>query len=288
MVQNQVTLDTLQPLTSVRTVLGETPIYDPCLAAFFWVDIKSQRLYRCAADGSAVQSFTVPVFTSAALLTTKEQCLLLVSQSGLYLFDLASSQCELLLPLELADQGLRPNEAQIDPAGNLWFSTMGVNVESEAGALFKYRIHQAQPQLVMEHITIPNTLVFYADHVYFADTAKGQFYCCKPDGSEIKAFGQPIKGSPDGSCLCEDGLLLNANWALGELQLLDLKQELRCLGSFKVPAQQPSSCALGGTDGQHLLVTSATDGLTELHAADGQIFIANTNLHGQPYNYFAL
>lgn len=269
-----------KPLPAPRCRLGETPIYDDRSEVFYWVDIKGSSVFAYALKTGEISTFKVPPLTSAALLTEDPKVLVLTSQSGLYAFNIEEEISEKLLSFDFTD--LRPNEAQASPDGTLWISFMGIEAKMHAGALYRASLKDRRLHLVKEAMTIPNTLVFYREQVIFFDTFEGAVFTSTLSGTELKRETVRLCGSPDGSALTKDGLLLNANWGQGILRLLDPADNFAEVFHQKVPPLQPSSCALGGNDFKTLLVTSAYDGLDRIGAEDGLTFTAPSNLMGVP------
>ncbi|MBU3826962.1 MAG: SMP-30/gluconolactonase/LRE family protein [Candidatus Anaerobiospirillum merdipullorum] len=273
-------------VAQLKALLGETPIYDEIQDVFYCVDIKGSALWICDPYTLNARSLKVPTLTSAALLTNDPQQLLLVSQSGLFLLNLKDESLRLFYPFSFTQ--VRPNEAQIAPDGVLWFSTMGLQAQAHAGAMFRFDPQLHNFSLVQADITIPNTLIFNEGQTTFFDTASGDVFNCDLNGQGLVKIPSCLNGTPDGSCLTDDGLILNANWGASELRLFAVHNGYTLKASLPVPARQPSSCALGGRDLNLLFVTTAIDGLAKPNFLDGQAFVAPSSLKGRLNYRFTL
>ena len=282
-----------------RAELGETPVWCNQSHSLLWVDIIQQKLLRHYPKTNHTEIHTLPYLTSAALLTTQTEQFLLVTQSGIYLYDYRCQSLNQLCPYPEPERNTRPNEAAIAPDGALWFGTMDVTGCTALGSWYRYQNgDQAAVKvtgLLHDHVHIPNTLIWHQQQIWFADTALSCFFCAEPNQSpqqphhldRIIAHTIP-SASPDGSCLTHQDLLINAHWGKSCLDLYRLKnKEIQFDYAVPLPVTQPSSCAFGGEYLNDLYVTSAKIGLDSASATDGGLLKIHTALQGCPTPRFS-
>jgi sugar lactone lactonase YvrE len=167
---------------------------------------------------------------------------------------------------------------------------MGRKAEPRAGAI--YALHRGSLSRLYPDITIPNAICFSADGSigYFADTATNILYRVPLDAATGLPVGDPVPfirhegvGGIDGAVVDTDGLIWNARWGGGCIDVYDTSG--RRQRSLRVPARQSSCPAFVGRDFSRLLVTTAWEGMDAAsRAADpehGRTFILDAGAHGR-------
>ena len=273
-------------VTDLPLTLGETPIWCEQNRCFYFVDIKEGKVYSYFPQDKFLRNYSVPKFTSACLLTEDKDLCLLTAQDGLYLLNVVTGSVFLYCSYDL--KGLRPNEAQIDNEGNLYLSVMDNKAKAGAGALFFFDVKLKKLELIAKDITVPNTLLFIDDVVYFFDSFKPCLYRYVRKTGELSEVASKLSGIPDGSCLLADNSFLNANWQDNCLNHFVIKENgLELIDSIPLPLHQVSSAALGGDDLNLLFVTSARDGLTKLDTKAGLCLMSASSFKGKSFNRFS-
>jgi sugar lactone lactonase YvrE len=197
---------------------------------------------------------------------------------------------ELFASLEADNPLTRSNDARVHPSGTLWFGTMGRNAEPRMGAI--YALHDGQISRLFADVTIPNAICFApsGDIGYFADTVDNVMYRVPLDAASGLPLADPVPfiqhrgiGGLDGAVVDADGLIWNARWGGGCVDVYDSTARRLC--SLRVPASQSSCPAFVGRDLSRLLVTSAWQGMDEAErAADpehGRTFILEARARGR-------
>jgi sugar lactone lactonase YvrE len=197
---------------------------------------------------------------------------------------------ELFAPLEADNPATRSNDARVHPSGTFWLGTMGRKAEPRAGAI--YALHRGRLSRLFADISIPNAICFSpaGDVGYFADTATNVMHRVPLDATTGLPSGDPVPfiwhrgiGGIDGAVVDADGLIWNARWGGGCVDVYDSTG--RHLRSLRVPARQSSCPAFVGRDLSRLLVTSAWEGMNEpVRASDpqhGRTFILEADVHGR-------
>lgn len=276
-------------LSEERCHLGEGPTYDAATDTAWWFDIRERRLFEHRfADGRTVVHAMPNMASALARIDTARQ--LILTDDGLYVRQVADGRMELFAALEADNPATRSNDARVHPSGTFWLGTMGRRAEKGAGAI--YALHRGRITRLYPEITIPNAICFSptGDIGYFADTEINVLYRVPLDPSTGLPVGEPavlIKhegvGGIDGAVVDADGLIWNARWGGGCVDIYDPAGSR--LRSLRVPAKQSSCPAFVGRDFSRLLVTSAWQDMDEAQrAADpghGKTFLLDAAARGR-------
>ena len=276
-------------LSSERCHLGEGPTYDALTDTAWWFDIRERRLFEHRFGSGRTVIHELPRMASALVrVDTARQ--LILTDNGLYVRHVADGRLELFTALEADNPVTRSNDARVHPSGTFWLGTMGRGAEKGAGAI--YALHRGQITRLYPEITIPNAICFSpaGDIGYFADTALNVLYRVPLDPATGLPVGEPaplIKhhgvGGIDGAVVDADGLIWNARWGGGCIDIYDPAG--RRLRSLRVPAKQSSCPAFVGRDLSRVLVTSAWQDMDEAaRAADpehGRTFLLEAGARGR-------
>jgi sugar lactone lactonase len=269
--------------------LGEGPTYDAATDTAWWFDILERRLFEAGIESGAVTVHALGRMASAlARIDAARQ--LIVAEDGLYIRHLADGRMDLFAPLEADNPATRSNDARVHPSGTLWLGTMGRHAEPRAGAI--YALHRGRISRLFADVTIPNAICFSpsGEVGYFADTATNVMYRVPLDAATGLPIGDPAPfvahrgiGGIDGAVVDADGLIWNARWGGGCVDVYDpAGRRLRCL---RAPARQSSCPAFVGRDLSRLLVTSAWQGMDAMARASdsdhGRTFILDARVRGR-------
>jgi sugar lactone lactonase YvrE len=276
-------------LSTERCHLGEGPTYDALTGTAWWFDILEKRLFEADIASGRVKSHALGRMASAlGRIDAARQ--LIVAEDGLHIRHVADGRMELFAPLEADNAATRSNDARVHPSGTLWLGTMGRKAEPRAGAI--YALHRGRIIRLYPDITIPNAICFSPDGSigYFADTATNVMHRVPLDAATGLPAGDAVPfvrhrgiGGIDGAVVDADGLIWNARWGGGCVDVYDPRGKR--LRSLRVPARQSSCPAFVGHDLSRLLVTSAWQGMDEAaRAADpehGRTFILDVGARGR-------
>jgi len=264
-------------LDSRACELGEGPLWHPVREQLFWFDILNRKMHSQA--GGEPLSWTFPDMASAAGWTS-EGTLILASETGLSVFDIASGARS---PVEATDSpATRSNDGRADRQGGFWFGTMGKRAEKGAGAIWRW--YRGELRLLFPEITIPNAICFTPDGraAHFADTVTGMvmkvalYTSGWPSAEPQLWLDLTADGlNPDGAVIDAEGRFWNAQWGAGRVAAY--APDGRFLTAVETPGAPNSSCpAFGGPDLNTLFVTTALEHLDAAaraaHPASGQVF----------------
>jgi sugar lactone lactonase YvrE len=277
-------------LCDERCRLGEGPTYDAATDTAWWFDIVERRLFEARLDAGRTTIHSIDVMGSAlARIDADRQ--LLVADDGLYVRELADGRMKLFRPLEAENFATRSNDARVHPSGTFWIGTMGRQAEPGLGAI--YALYRGELSQLYGRITIPNAICFSPDGTvgYFADTRENVLFRVNldaatglPRGTPEALVSHPSRGGIDGAVVDAEGLIWNARWGGGCIDVYNPQGEHP--RSVRVPARQASCPAFVGRDFSRLLVTSAwQDMADDAKRADpehGRTFVLEVAAHGRP------
>jgi len=248
-------------LCGERCHLGEGPTYDAATDTAWWFDIVERRLFEARLDTGRITIHSLDVMGSAlARIDAHRQ--LLVADDGIYVRHAADGRMTLYHQLEADNAATRSNDARVHPSGTFWIGTMGRQAERGLGAI--YALHRGELSRLYDGVTIPNAICFSPDGTtgYFADTGKNVLFRIDLDAATGLPRGAPVAlvtrrggGGIDGAVVDADGLIWNARWGGGCIDVYSPQGEH--LRTLRVPARQSSCPAFVGQDFSRLLVTSA-------------------------------
>ena len=259
-----------EPVGDVTAALGEGPYWVPEDDCLLWVDIEGARLHRTYFPSK--ETVTDSPGPISAAFPAVGGGILIVGGAAL----------TLLFPAERGGQwvartiadtpardGIRFNDAGVDPAGRVWVGSMHVTEAEPLGEL--YRLDPGSTlNPVVKNVTVSNGLGWSPDgsRMYYADTPLGRVDVFDYDPATGEAFARrafadlsAAEGVPDGLTVDADGCVWVAMWGGSALRRFTPDGEPDAV--LPVPVSQPTSCAFGGPDLADLYITSARVGLTE-------------------------
>ena len=254
----------------MTAALGEGPYWVPEDDCLLWVDIEGARLHRTYFPSK--ETVTDSPGPISAAFPAVGGGILIVGGAAL----------TLLFPAERGGQwvartiadtpardGIRFNDAGVDPAGRVWVGSMHVTEAEPLGEL--YRLDPGSTlNPVVKNVTVSNGLGWSPDgsRMYYADTPLGRVDVFDYDPATGEAFARrafadlsAAEGVPDGLTVDADGCVWVAMWGGSALRRFTPDGEPDAV--LPVPVSQPTSCAFGGPDLADLYITSARVGLTE-------------------------
>lgn len=201
-------------------------------------------------------------------------------------------------------QGLRLNDAKLDPWGRVWFSGIYEPNPSRPRAELLRLDSRGQLQTLDRGYRIGNGPCFSLDGrtLWHADSGLGCVWAYaldehgEPQGAQQGTAPRrlwrqfpPEEGVPDGMCVDAQGALWIAHW--GGHRVTRYSPQGEPLARIDLPVSQVTSCCFGGVEGRQLFITSARTGLSEAQLAReplaGGLFVADLPVAGAPLGRFA-
>jgi sugar lactone lactonase YvrE len=270
--------------------LGEGPTWDAMTSTLIWVDILGQQVHRYSPTTGTSTVIDTPQHVGAAKPRAGGG-LVLNLRDGVALQDTSGAYRWLAY---WAREGVRGNDAAVDPAGRLWAGTMRYDTASGGGWLARVA-PDGHAKVMLDKATISNGIGWSPDAslMYYADTDTGVIDVLgfDVDAGEVsdRRLFVDVSGSPDGLCVDADGCVWVALWGAGQVRRYTPAGVLD--RTLTVPAAHTSACCFGGSGFTDLYVTTAREGRTDAELAaeplTGSVFVFPDVGVGMPSTVFA-
>ena len=279
-------------------VLGEGPVWDPIRHTVLWVDIRRGFVFegRLADDGTvAITNRTDFSETVGAVAVSEDGSWLVAGARALKVREVGGTldtYCTLLKP----DGSRRLNDGKPDPVGRYLVGSLSLDEPSESEELFQVGI-SGRVRVIDNDLTLSNGLAWSCDGtlLYSIDTERKTIYRRSYDsatgatGTRETFITCTGEGYPDGMTLDSDGHLWVAMWGAGTINRYSPQGDL--VSSILVPSPHTSSVAFVGDDLDTLLITTATQELTDDQRAEyplaGKLFTIKPGVTGHPQPLWA-
>ncbi|WP_210407821.1 SMP-30/gluconolactonase/LRE family protein [Allokutzneria sp. NRRL B-24872] len=266
--------------------LGEGPTWDITTGTLLWVDVLRKEVHRFHPERGTDDSMVMGQHVGAAKPRTRGG-LVLNLRDGIALWDRDDSKRWLVY---WARDGVRGNDAAVDPAGRLWAGTMRYDEAQGGGWLARVEADGAA-KVVLDDVTVSNGIGWSPDSslMYYVDTPTRRVDVFDYDRESGNAVNRrPLctvdgDGVPDGLCVDADGCVWVALWDGGAVRRYT--PDGRLDRELALPVSRPTACCFGGDGFTDLYVTSARSGLPEeTHA--GSVFVFPNVGQGVPTPLF--
>jgi sugar lactone lactonase YvrE len=258
------------PVGDVAAELGEGPYWVPEDDCLLWVDIPRGQLHRTYFPSGETVSIGLGAVSAA------------FPAVGGGILTAGGARLALHLPAERGERwttriiaevpardGIRFNDAGVDPAGRVWVGSMHIDESEPLGELYRLDAGGVLTTVV-KGVTVSNGLGWSPDGVrmYYVDSPMRRIDVFDYDPAAGEAFQRRVfadlsafDGVPDGLTVDADGCVWVAIWGGGVLRRFTPDGDQDAV--VEMPVSQPTSCAFGGPGMSDLYVTSARVGLTE-------------------------
>jgi len=200
--------------------LLEGPVFDKKNNHLYFVSILDGLVYCYNPKTKEICSVKLDSPVSCVFLLERKK-VIASSKNGFFEIDFNTLEKKFVFQIDI-DNFVRYNDGIKDPRGRFIIGTMGFpEVKEKIGKVFSY--HEGQSKIIIENTTISNGLAFSLDNkfLYFIDTPtkKVAKYCYDLQNGEVEFDSIVIefkdKGSPDGMCMDNKGMLWIAEWGGG-------------------------------------------------------------------------
>jgi sugar lactone lactonase YvrE len=264
---------TAEPVGDVTAVLGEGPYWRPEDEALLWVDVARGLLHMTRVQlGETITIELDPV--SAAFPAVGGG---IVTAGGHRLTLRATRPGEGWAGRTIAEapakDGVRFNDASVDPAGRVWVGSMDIKEKDPLGTLYRLDTGGTLTPVV-KGATVSNGIGWSPDgtRMYYNDSPLRRIDMFDYDQATGEAFGGRMfadlsgaDGFPDGLTVDADGYVWVAMFAGGALRRFTPAGHQDAV--LPLPVSQPTSCAFGGPGMADLFVTTAYRDLSEAQRA---------------------
>jgi sugar lactone lactonase YvrE len=195
-------------------------------------------------------------------------------------------------------KSFRCNDGAIGPDGKYWFGTMEKAPSGLNGRLFSLDTKGVLVDQDAE-IGIPNSFIWLNEQfVLISDSFLQKTFKVellesgKLDWSnrEVWLDLSQTEGTPDGGALDADGNVWLAVW--GDASIHKYSPDAVLLEKIELNALQPTSCAFGGDNMDEMLITTATEGMSDEHLNQypdsGKVLLRKMDVKGKALPVFNL
>lgn len=269
--------------------LGEGPTWDVAHGVLVWIDILGSAVHRFRPGPGTDKVVPMPQHIGAAKPRTNGG-LVLNLRDGVGL--LPPDDGPMTWLIYWAREGMRGNDAGVDPAGRLWAGTMRYDQATGGGFLAKVD-GTGRGKVMLPSVSISNGIGWSPDErtMYYVDspTRRIDAFTYDTAAGEISDRRMVTEvtdtdGVPDGLCVDADGCVWVAINGGGQVRRYTPSGELDRV--VEVPARQVSACCFGGDELTDLYVTTGREGFTpeqaEAEPLAGCLFVAPDIGTGMP------
>ena len=274
----------------LHATLGEGPVWVERDEALWLVDIKQHKVYRFDPSGRSLFSWDAPR-QIGWILPADDGAMVAGLQDGIYRFDPASGDFDLLARVEADLPGNRLNDATTDAAGRIWFGTMD---DGEAAATGRFYIFDrgkiSDSGLAPVSITNGPALSPDGSRLYHTDTLGQVIHVSDVAGDGGLGPARPFvrfapgEGYPDGPTVDAEGCLWTG--LFGGWEARRYSPEGALLQRVRFPVANITKLAFGGPDLRNVYATTAAKGLDAEALAKqpeaGNLFSFRADVAGQP------
>ncbi len=264
---------TAEPVGDVAAVLGEGPYWRPEDEALLWVDVVRGHLHMTRVQpGETITieldmvSAAFPAVGGGIITAGGHRLMLRATRPG-------EGWAGRIIAEAPVKEGIRFNDASVDPAGRVWVGSMDVKEKEPLGTL--YRLDSGGTLTpVVKGATVSNGIGWSPDgtRMYYNDSPLRRIDMFDYDQATGEAYQGRMfadlsgaDGFPDGLTVDADGYVWVAMFAGGALRRFTPAGHQDAV--IPLPVSQPTSCAFGGPGMADLFVTTAYRDLSEAQRA---------------------
>jgi sugar lactone lactonase YvrE len=264
---------TAEPVGDVAAVLGEGPYWRPEDDALLWVDVVRGHLHMTRVQvGETITleldtvSAAFPAVGGGIITAGGHRLMLRATRPG-------EGWAGRIIAEAPARDGVRFNDASVDPAGRVWVGSMDIKEKEPLGTL--YRLDSGGTLTpVVKGATVSNGIGWSPDgtRMYYNDSPLRRIDMFDYDQATGEAYQGRMfadlsgaDGFPDGLTVDADGYVWVAMFAGGALRRFTPAGHQDAV--IPLPVSQPTSCAFGGPGMADLFVTTAYRDLSEAQRA---------------------
>lgn len=272
--------------------LGEGPVWDPIRQVVLWVDIRRGLVFsgRLDAQGRISDVEHVPFAGTVGAVAVAEDGSWIVADAETLLVHPATGSTWELARVIPVGEPRRTNDGKPDPGGRFLIGTLSLDDGSDRELLLRLE-QDGTLTTIDDDLTLSNGLAWSPDGavLYSVDTLRRVVFARSYDVAtgatgERRVIIEVDGGFPDGMCSDANGHLWIAMWGLGEVRRYT--PEGAHQRTIRVPAPHVSSVAFAGPDLDTLVITTATQDLTDEQLAEyplsGKLFSTQPGVRGLP------
>ena len=278
-----------------KAILGEGPVWNEVNDTLYWVDIKGKALHAHTPKKGVERSINLPIEVSAVAPRVGGG-LIAATRNGFAFLDPQDGALDHIEDPEAEFPGNRFNDGAVDNLGNFIAGTMHDLETNNSGTVYCLDSMGRVKPLFGGYI-VCNGPAFSPDGctLYFSNSSEREILAFPYDAGlldvgkpELFAKIREPYGYPDGLAVDQEGCVWCAHWDGGGVTRFS--PEGNFLQFFALPIPRVTSCAFGGSDYEHLYITSASWGLSnaQMQASplSGSLFVVTPGVKGMPSRAF--
>jgi sugar lactone lactonase YvrE len=280
-----------------RHQVGEGPLWDSRINAWYWVDITARQLWRLDAASGATRSWSCDEMIACLALHGAGGVIAGMETGVFHLQPGDKLNAKLIAGTQDLQPGMRFNDGRCDRQGRFWSGTMWMDsvTSLREGALYRLSADLGLSQPIVDGLLVQNGLAWSPDGstMYLSDShpAVQQVWAYDYDissgmPSRRRPFidMRPLPGRPDGAAVDTDGCY----WICGNdagciLRFTPMGELDR---RIDVPMAKPSMCSFGGAAMDELMVTSISAGQSPDDEWAGATLLLRPGAQGIPEAFF--
>ncbi len=285
-------------LWDCRCRLGEGTLWNPADASLYCVDVLGREVLAFTPASGRQRRWAMPQ-RIGWLLPRRRGGWIAGFQAGVAALTLEPEvSIEWLHRLHAEDSTMRLNDAKVDAEGRLWFGSLNHrNEASPDGRFYRWTAGSAPVEVDSGyHVTNGPTFSLDGRTVFHTDSVQATVYAYEWRGDGTLSprwpwlkFG-PGEGYPDGMTTDADGHLWIAHWDGARVTQRDGVSG-RVLQTIELPVPRVTDVVFGGSDLDHLFISSARAGLDaaalERAPLSGSLFVVRGAGRGRAGHAFA-
>lgn len=270
--------------------LGESPAWHPGRESCFWVDIEGRSLHEYKWLEKRLITYQLD-YRVSLVIPCKDNEVILGLQGGIGKFNLDSRALSWVTDLGINWKNHRCNDGISDSKGRLWIGTMDLDCTPGAGSVYCIDKNKKIQQRISK-VSISNGMAWSNDkkRLYYIDslTRRVSSFLYEEGSGEIVFEKVAVHipeamGLPDGMAIDEEGMLWVALWGGFGVGRFDIKTGKR-VEFIKVPVPHVSSCSFAGKYLDHLVITTAKEGMAPedivKYPESGNVFVVKPGIKG--------
>lgn len=282
---------------SITCELGECPVWDPIREVLLWIDIPRGVVFSGHLNpyGCIPNVEHVPFPGTVGAVAVAEDGSWIVAGAQTLIVHPITGPTRELARVVPRGQARRTNDGKPDPVGRFLIGTLSLGGVSDSEILVRLELNGSLTAIDHD-LTMSNGLAWSPDGsvLYSVDTLRRVVFARSYDADagiagERRLLIQFDDGFPDGMCTDAEGHLWIAMWRLGEVRRYTPDGVFD--RSIRVPAPHVSSVAFAGPDLDTLVITTATQGLSDQQMAEyplsGKLFTAQPGVLGLPVSMWS-
>lgn len=244
--------------------LLECPRWDSFNDLLWFVSINERLVIAIDEGGKVVYKHCTTSEVSFISIEDKNS-IMYAETNGFYRLDLMSKATEKIFGYPMQN-GKRFNDGIIDASGRVIIGTKSISDTTSASSELLSFNKDHTVTVLLDELEIPNGMAFSADgrYLYFSESShhKVYRYGYNPDDGSLTSkevfIEFPDDVFPDGLAMSRDAYLWVAEWGGAAVSCWDSLTG-KVIHRLALEDRKVSSCAIGGTSGELLFITTALD-----------------------------